>query len=48
MVPLAVGGTSVIGVVVGGALLLVWFLLRLEARDAAEEQARERAERERQ
>jgi hypothetical protein len=48
MVPLAVGGTTAIGVVVAGALLLAWFLLRMEAREAAEEQARERGERERQ
>jgi uncharacterized membrane protein len=43
MVPLAVSGVSVIGAVVAGALLLVWILLRVEARDeAAEGEERER------
>jgi hypothetical protein len=43
MIPLAVSGTSVIGAAVAGALVLVWILLRMEARDdAAEAEKRDR------
>jgi hypothetical protein len=43
MIPLAVSGISVIGAVVAGALVLVWILLRMEARDdAADADERER------
>lgn len=48
MIPLALSGVSVIGAVVGGGVLLVWVLLRVETRDEAEEEAQRRAERERQ
>ena len=43
VIPFAVSGISVIGAAVGGAVLLVWILLRMEARDEA---ADERAKRE--
>jgi len=39
MVPLAVSGPTVIGVVVAGSVLLLYWLLRGEAREEAEEQA---------
>jgi hypothetical protein len=43
LVPLAVGGTSVIAVVVGGAGLLMWLLFRAESRDEAEEEEQRKA-----
>ena len=39
MIPLAVSGPAIIGVVVLGALLLAWVLLQAESRDDAEEDA---------
>jgi hypothetical protein len=39
MLPLAVGGPAIIGVVVLGALVLAWVLLRAEMRDDADEDA---------
>jgi hypothetical protein len=49
MVPLAASGISVIAVVVAGSVLLLGILLRIERREAAEGEARERkAEQERQ
>lgn len=42
MIPLAVSGPAVIGVVVVCALLLAWVLLRAEMRDDAEEDADDR------
>jgi hypothetical protein len=46
MIPLAVSGPIVIGVAVVGAMLLVWVLLRTEAREGAKEEAEEEAEEE--
>jgi hypothetical protein len=43
VIPLALSGTIVLGGGVGGALLLVWALLRGEAREDAEEQAEQEA-----
>jgi hypothetical protein len=43
MVPLAVSGVAMIGVVVIAALVLLWVLLRSEARVEAEEEAKEAA-----
>jgi hypothetical protein len=43
MIPLALSGPIVLGGGVGGALLLVWALLRGEAREDAEEQAEQEA-----
>jgi hypothetical protein len=42
MLPLAVSGPAIIGVVVLGALVLVWLLLRLELRDDADERGEDR------
>lgn len=39
MLPLAVSGPTVIAAAIALAILLVWALLRVEARDAAQEQA---------
>ena len=47
VIPLALSGVGVIGAAVAGAIVLVWILLRMEARDEATDDA-ERAERERQ
>jgi hypothetical protein len=41
MVPLAVSGVSVMAAVIVGALVLLWVLLRLEARDETEGEDRE-------
>lgn len=43
LVPLAVGGTTVIGAIVGGAILLMWLLMRAENRDEATEEAQRKA-----
>jgi Flp pilus assembly protein protease CpaA len=43
MVPLAVSGVIAIGTVVAGGVLLLVILLRVEARDAAAEEADARA-----
>ncbi|HEY4997159.1 MAG TPA: hypothetical protein VII03_04125 [Solirubrobacteraceae bacterium] len=43
LVPLAVGGTTAIGAIVGGALLLMLALMRAETRDEAEEAAQRQA-----
>lgn len=43
LVPLAVGGTTVIGAIVGGGILLMWLLMRAESRDEAEQQAQREA-----
>ena len=48
VIPLALSGVGVIGAAVAGAIVLVWILLRMEARDEAADDAAERAERERQ
>ena len=45
MVPLAVSGMAIIGVVVSGAVLLLLWLLRTEARDADVEEKAEAAQR---
>jgi len=42
LVPLAVGGTTAIGAIVGGALLLMLALMRAETRDEAEGDPQER------
>jgi hypothetical protein len=43
MIPLALSGPIVLGGGVGGALLLVWALLRGEEREDAEERAEQEA-----
>ncbi len=43
MIPLAASGLIVIGGAVSGALLLVWVLLRADARENAEQDAEEEA-----
>jgi len=47
MLPLAVSGRVVIGVAVIGALVLLWVLLRLEARQETDEDPEESADAER-
>ncbi|MBA3808128.1 MAG: hypothetical protein H0X28_07020 [Solirubrobacterales bacterium] len=44
LVPLAVGGTTVIGALVGASFLLIWLLMKAENRDEAEEQAQRAAD----
>jgi hypothetical protein len=46
MVPLAVSGPTYIGTVVVAAALFLWWLLRSNAREEADEQAQEQARRE--
>ena len=46
MIPLAVSGRVVVGVAVVGALVLVWVLLRMNARDEAAEKPEDEAARE--
>ena len=46
MIPLAVSGRVVVGVAVVGALVLVWVLLRMNARDEAAKEPEEEAARE--
>jgi hypothetical protein len=45
MIPLAVSGRVVVGVAVVGALVLVWVLLRMDARDQAAEKPEDEADR---